>query len=69
MPKVISTLFIFFLQDGIVKDGLWDVYNQIHMVGNDVSQNIVLTKTKSCKHCLFCIFLYSLISFLCLHTL
>ena len=24
---------IVYLQDGIVKDGLWDVYNQIHMVG------------------------------------
>ena len=27
-----SSYVSFTLKDGIVKDGLWDVYNQIHMV-------------------------------------
>ena len=33
----------FSLQDGIVKDGLWDVYNQIHMVCNDVHSKTMTT--------------------------
>ena len=55
MLDIIIPLWLFYLQDGIVKDGLWDVYNQIHMVCNDVLK--VRSLLKPVTTYILCIFL------------